>query len=89
MANTVGKFYPPAIIKLNPSKTHGRYIALNWVPNQKFTIVSLFNWHQTYSTLSTIGSIRYYGKIEIIIIRKKIEKVGGGGYLLENQLVVQ
>jgi len=39
--------YPPAIIKLNPSKTQGRYIALNWVPNQKLTIVSLFSWHQT------------------------------------------
>ena len=51
--------YLPEIITLKPSKTQGRYIALNWVPNQKLTIVSLFNWHQTYRTLRTIGSIKY------------------------------
>lgn len=30
-------------IKLNPSSTHGKYIALNRVPNQKLTMTSLFN----------------------------------------------
>lgn len=30
-------------IKLNANKTHGKYIALKRVPNQKFTITSLFS----------------------------------------------
>lgn len=30
-------------IKLKPNKTHGKYIALNRVPNQKLTITSLFS----------------------------------------------
>lgn len=46
------------MIKLNPNNTHGKYIALKRVPNQKVTITSLFNWHHTYNTLKTIGSIR-------------------------------
>ena len=44
---------PPAMIMLKAKRTHGRYIALNWVPNQKLTITSLFSWHHTYSTLRT------------------------------------
>lgn len=44
-------------IKLNPNSTHGKYIALNRVPNQKLTMTSLFNWHQMYSTDKIIGSI--------------------------------
>lgn len=47
-------------IKLNASSTHGKYIALNRVPNQKLTMTSLFNWHQMYSTDKIIGSIRSY-----------------------------
>ena len=39
--------YPPPIKILNPKRTHGRYRALNWVPNQKVTITSLFKLHQT------------------------------------------
>lgn len=44
-------------IKLNPSNTHGKYMALNRVPNQKLTITSLFSWHQMYSTDRINGSI--------------------------------
>lgn len=55
--------YPPDIISLKPNKTQGRYIALNCDPNQKLTMTSLFNWHHTYRTLSTIGSISSYKKI--------------------------
>ena len=49
---------PFAMIRLNANSTHGRYIALNWVPNQKVTMVSLFNWHQMYKTARTKGSIK-------------------------------
>lgn len=35
--------YPPEIMKLKANNTQGKYMALNRVPNQKFTIVSLFN----------------------------------------------
>lgn len=45
-------------IKLNPNKTHGKYIALNRVPNQKFTMTSLLSWHQMYKTLKINGSIK-------------------------------
>lgn len=41
------KTYPPLIIKLNNNNIQGKYIALKLVPNQKLTITSLFNWHQT------------------------------------------
>ncbi len=34
---------PPAMIMLKAKRTHGRYMALNWVPNQKLTITSLFS----------------------------------------------
>lgn len=44
-------------MKLNAKNTQGKYIALNVVPNQKVTIVSLFNWHHTYKILKTIQSI--------------------------------
>lgn len=53
-------------IKLNASRTHGKYIALNRVPNQKLTITSLFNWHQMYSTDKIIGSIRNWNRQVII-----------------------
>ena len=46
------------MIMLKPNRTHGRYMALNWVPNQKLTMVSLFNWHHTYRMDITMGSIR-------------------------------
>ena len=49
---------PPEITTLKAKRTHGRYMALNCEPNQKFTMVSLFNWHHTYKTESTRGSIR-------------------------------
>lgn len=35
--------YPDPRMKLNPNRTHGRYIALKRVPNQKDTITSLEN----------------------------------------------
>ena len=41
-----------------PKRTHGRYMALNCVPNQKVTMVSLLIWHQTYRMDITMGSIR-------------------------------
>ena len=46
------------MMNFNPNSTHGRYIALNCVPNQKLTIVSLLIWHQTYRIDITMGSIR-------------------------------
>lgn len=46
--------------KLNANKTHGKYMALKRVPNQKLTIASLFSWHQMYSTDRIIGSINSY-----------------------------
>ena len=46
------------MMNFNPNSTHGRYMALNCVPNQKLTIVSLLIWHQTYRIDMTIGSIR-------------------------------
>ncbi len=49
---------PPAMIMLNAKRTHGRYMALNWVPNQNCTITSLLSWHQTYSIERTKGSMR-------------------------------
>ena len=46
------------MMNFNPNSTQGRYIALNCVPNQKVTIVSLLIWHQTYRMDITMGSIR-------------------------------
>ena len=46
------------MMNFNPNSTHGRYIALNCVPNQKLTMVSLFIWHHTYRMDITMGSIR-------------------------------
>ena len=46
------------MMNFNPNSTHGRYMALNCVPNQKLTIVSLLIWHQTYRIDMTMGSIR-------------------------------
>ena len=48
----------PDMMNFNPNSTHGRYMALNCVPNQKVTIVSLLIWHQTYRMDITMGSIR-------------------------------
>lgn len=50
--------YPPDVIMVNPKKTHGKYMALNLVPNQKVTITSLLSWHHTYITAATMGSMR-------------------------------
>ena len=46
------------MMNFNPKSTQGRYMALNCVPNQKVTIVSLLIWHQTYRMDITMGSIR-------------------------------
>ena len=50
--------YDPDMIQLKSMITHGMYIALNCIPNQKDIIVSLFSWHQTYMTLRIMASIR-------------------------------
>lgn len=50
-------------IKLNANKTHGKYIALNLVPNQKLTITSLFSWHQIYNTDKINGSIKSWKEL--------------------------
>jgi len=57
MPLTINFTHPPAITRLKQSNTHGRYMALNCVPNQNVTIVSWLNWHHTYSTAITIGSM--------------------------------
>ena len=43
--------------RLNANRTQGKYMALNCVPNQNVTMVSLLSWHQTYIMDITIGSI--------------------------------
>lgn len=69
-------------ITLNANNTHGKYMALNLVPNQKLTIVSLFSWHQTYSTDRIIGSIRSYYKHKVNEkVKKKKNKKYVGTYL--------
>lgn len=68
--------HPPEIISLKANRTHGRYMALNCEPNQKLTMTSLFNWHHTYKTLNTIGSISSYkNKTKIIKNKNKNKNV--------------
>ena len=54
--NTVSwnTYFPPRRT-LKAASAQGRYIALNWVPNQNWTTVSRFTWHHTYSTDITRG----------------------------------
>lgn len=57
MMPTSEKVLPLDRMRLKPRRIHGKYIALNLVPNQKLTMTSLFSWHHTYSTDKIIGSI--------------------------------